>query len=205
MNEPIIEKRHLFGTSGIRGIVGQDLSLGLCHELGKALGTSIAPQSKVCLATDTRQSRALIKDAVTSGLLSTGINIVDLGILPTPVLALFTREMGFVTGIMLTASHNPPEYNGIKLFNKDATGYSQTQELELEGLYFAKKFRQGRRGTLEQVHNVKERYFSFIKDKLPPSRINHELKLVVDPGNGAASGFASDIFAQMGLDVMPFS
>jgi len=200
MNEPVIEKRCLFGTSGIRGIVGQDFSIDLCHEIAKATGTSLAPQSKVCLATDTRQSRKLIKDAVTSGLLSTHINVVDLGILPTPALALLTREMGFDTGIMLTASHNPPEYNGIKLFNKDATGYSQAQEVEIERLYFARKFRQGRRGTLEQGHNMKERYLSFIKDKLSQDLPN-KLKLIVDPGNGAASGFASDIFAQMGFDV----
>ena len=203
MSEAAIEKSRLFGTSGIRGIVGKDLSRDLCYEVGKALGTSLAAQSKVCLATDTRQSRELIKDAVSSGLLSTGISVVDLGILPTPGLALLTREMGFDTGIMLTASHNPPEYNGIKLFNKDAAGYSQAQELEIERLYFAREFRQGR-GTLEQGHSMKERYLSFIKDKLP-QELPNELKLVVDPGNGAASGFVTDIFAQMGLNVVPLN
>lgn len=139
MNEPCSEKRRLFSTSGIRGIVAEDLFIDLCHEIGKALGTSLASQSKVSLATDTRESRELIEDAVTSGLLSTGIDVADLGILPTPALALLTKEMGFGTGIMLTASHNPPEYNGIKLFNKDATGYSQAQEVEIERLYFVAK------------------------------------------------------------------
>lgn len=201
MNEQPTEKRRLFGTSGIRGIVGEDLSLDLCHETGRALGTSLGPKSRVCLATDTRQSRKLVKEAFSSGLLSTDIDIVDLGIVPTPALALLTREMDFATGIMLTASHNPPEYNGIKLFNKDATGYSQAQELELEKLYFAKEFRQGR-GTLEQAHNVREKYLSFITTKLSPSNMDCGLRLVVDPGNGAASGFASYIFAQMGLDVI---
>mgnify|MGYP001045275404 CR=1 FL=1 len=198
------EKKRLFGTSGVRGVVGQDLTMGLCHRVGKALGTSLPPQSHICLATDTRQSRELVKGAVSSGLLSTGINVADLGILPTPALALLTREMGFDTGIMLTASHNPPEYNGIKLFNKDATGYNQAQEMELEKLYFARKFRQAK-GTSQQTHDGKERYLSFIQDKLPASEINHRLKLVVDPGNGAASGFASYIFAQMGLNVIPLN
>ena len=204
MNELAIEKRRLFGTSGIRGVVGEDLSTDLCHEIGKAVGTRCNPQSRVCLATDTRQSRELLKEVVISGLLSTGANVVDLGILPTPTLALLTREMSFDTGIMLTASHNPPQYNGIKLFNKDTTGYSPAQEVEIESLYFAGKFRQGR-GTLKQAHSVKESYLSFIKDRLSPSGINHELKLVVDPGNGAASGFATYIFAQMGLDVIPLN
>ena len=122
----------LFGTSGIRGIVGKDLTTELCQGVGKALGTSLAPRIEVCLGTDTRESRDLIKEAVSSGLLSTGADITDLGVLPTPALALLTREMGFAAGVMLTASHNPPEYNGIKLFNKDATGYSQAQEMEIE-------------------------------------------------------------------------
>lgn len=192
----------LFGTSGIRGVVGKGLTLDLCYEIGKALGTSLAAQSKICLATDARQSRELVKEAITSGLLSTGINIADLGMLPTPALALVTREMGFASGVMLTASHNPPEYNGIKLFNKSTIGYSETQELEIEKLYFARKFRQGK-GTLEQIHNVRQKYASLIKGKLPSSRINRKLRLVIDPGNGAASGFASYIFAQMKLNVIP--
>ena len=204
LNESAMGGNRLFGTSGIRGIVGQDLTIDLCHKVAQALGTSLAPQSSVCLATDTRQSRELIQETVTSGLLSTGINVVDAGILPTPALAWLTREMGFATGIMLTASHNPPQYNGIKLFNKDATGYSRSQELELERLYLAHKFRRGK-GTLEQAHNVKQRYLAFIKHKFPLSRSNHNLKLVVDPGNGAASGFAPYIFTHMGLNVIPLN
>ena len=204
MNELTMEKRRLFGTSGIRGIVGQDLSTDLCQDIGKAIGTRCSPGSRVCVATDTRQSRELIKEAVISGLLATGVNVVDSGILPTPALALLTREMNFDTGIMLTASHNPPEYNGIKLFNGDTTGYSLAQEMEIERLYSATKFRRGR-GTLEQAHDIKESYLSFIKDRLSLSGNNHELKLVVDSGNGAASGFATYIFAQMGLDVTPLN
>ena len=122
---------HLFGTSGIRGIVNEELTLELCVRVGRALGTILNPHTEVCLATDTRQSRDLIKEAICTGLLSTGANVTDLGILPTPALALLTIEMGFDSGIMLTASHNPPEYNGIKLFNKDTTGYSTTQEEEI--------------------------------------------------------------------------
>ena len=195
----------LFGTSGIRGIVNRDLTLDLCHEIAQAIGTSLAPQASVCLASDTRQSRELIKEAVASGLLSTGTNVVDLGILPTPALALLTREMGFDTGIMLTASHNPSEYNGIKLFNKDTTGYSRAQEIEIEELHFARKFRRARTGTLTGMSGAKDRYLSVIKERLPSSPINCQLKLVVDPGNGAASGFASNIFAQMGLNVIPLN
>jgi phosphomannomutase len=194
--------RRLFGTSGIRGVVNQDLSPDFCRRVALALGTTLPPASTVCIATDTRISRDIIKEAVTGGLLSSGINVVDLGILPTPALALLTRESGFAAGIMITASHNPPEFNGIKLFTENSLGYSQAQEAEIEKVYFEQKFRQGKKGTLEQAADMKRRYLSFIKGKLPLTGFNNHLKVVVDPGNGAASKFASDIFVQMGLDAI---
>jgi len=196
-------RKRLFGTSGIRGIVSQELSPELCRQVALAIGTTLPRASTVCIATDTRVSRELIKEAVSSGLLSCSINVVDLGILPTPALALLTRELGFAAGIMVTASHNPPEFNGIKLFTGNSMGYSQDQEEEIEKVYFGKKFRRGKRGTLEQAQDMKQKYLSFIKGKLSLPGFNHQLKIVVDPGNGAASKFASYIFVQMGLDVIP--
>ncbi|MCJ7575069.1 MAG: phosphoglucosamine mutase [Dehalococcoidia bacterium] len=220
--------RRLFGTSGIRGVVGQDLSPDLCRRVALAIGTTLPQSSTVCIATDTRISRDIIKEATTTGLLSCGVNVVDLGILPTPALALLTREMGFAAGIMVTASHNPPEFNGIKLFTDNSLGYSQAQETEIEKIFFEKQFRQGKKGTLEQAQDMKQRYLSFIKGKLSLTgfkqqptagncddggrfregklslpEFNHHLKVVIDPGNGAASRFASDIFVNMGLNVIP--
>jgi len=195
--------RRLFGTSGIRGVVSQDLSPDFCRRVALAIGTTLPPTSTVCIATDTRISRDIIKEAVTAGLLSCSINVVDLGILPTPALALLTRESGFAAGIMVTASHNPPEFNGIKLFTENSLGYSQTQEAEIEKIFLEKQFRQGKKGTLEQAQDMKQRYLSFIKSKLSLPGLNHPLKVVVDPGNGAASQFASYIFVQMGLNVIP--
>jgi phosphomannomutase/phosphoglucomutase len=195
--------RRLFGTSGIRGIVNQDLSPDFCRRVALAIGTTLAPASTVCIATDTRISRDMIKEAVTAGLLSCSINVVDLGILPTPALALLTRESGFAAGIMVTASHNPPEFNGIKLFTENSLGYSEAEESEIEKVYSEKKFREGKRGTLRQAQDMKQRYLSFIEGKFSRPGLNHQLKVVVDPGNGAASKFASDIFVQMGLNVIP--
>lgn len=195
----------MFGTSGIRGIVNQDLSPDICHRVGLAIGTALPQSSTVCIATDTRKSRETIKEAVISGLLSCGINVVDLGILPTPALALLTREGGFAAGVMVTASHNPPEFNGIKLFGQDSLGYSRAQEIEIERIYWQQKFRYGNEGTLKQEHHLKSRYVSFVKDRLRQSTFNGQLKVVVDPGNGAASKFATDIFIQMGIYAIPIN
>lgn len=199
------EKKRLFGTSGIRGIVDRDLTLEFCYQVGQALGSTLAAQSRVCLATDTRVSREEVKSAVTSGLASTDVNVIDLGILPTPALALLTREWQFDTGVMITASHNPPEYNGIKLFNGNAMGYSQSQEEEIEKVYFAKAFRDGGQGKVELGKGAKEKYFRFIRERLPASKISSKLRVVVDAGNGAASGFVSVLFAEMGINVMPLN
>ncbi|MDH4269369.1 MAG: phosphoglucosamine mutase [Dehalococcoidia bacterium] len=195
--------KKLFGTSGIRGIVDQDLSPDFCRRVALAIGTTLPQSSTVCIATDTRISRHVIKEAITTGLLSCCVNVVDLGILPTPALALLTRELGFAAGIMVTASHNPPEFNGIKLFTDNSLGYSQAQEEEIERIYFEQRFRQGEKGSLKQAQDMKQKYLAFIKGKLSPPGFNHHLKVVVDPGNGAASRFASDILVQMGLDVIP--
>jgi|GEM_PF-5338646 Phosphomannomutase len=86
------------------------------------------PDSRICLSTDTRVSRDVVKTALISGLLSVGTNVTDLGILPTPALALLTAEINFDAGIMITASHNPALCNGINLFNHDSIGFSADQE-----------------------------------------------------------------------------
>ena len=196
----------LFGTSGIRGVVNQDLTVDLCQEVAQVLGTLLPLDAKICLATDTRLSGGILKKAIFAGLQSSGIDATDLGILPTPVLALLTREWGFDTGVMVTASHNPPEFNGIKLFNKNSLGYSRGQELEIERIYAGRRFRQGiREGTLRQGQGMAEAYLRFLQDKLPPRRFDGNLKIVVDPGNGAASGIVSRLFADLGIDAVPLN
>src|SRR4030042_408175 len=162
-----MQTRRLFGTSGIRGVVNRGLSLYFLRRVAFAIGTTLPQSSTVCIATDTRISRDVIKEAITTGLLSCSVNVVELGVFPTPALALLTRELDSAAGIMVTASHNPPEFNGIKLFAQDASGYSQAQEAEIEKIFFGKQFRRGKKGTLEQGQDMKQRYLSFIKGKLP--------------------------------------
>jgi len=198
-------KLPLFGTSGIRGVVNKDLTLELCREVAQALGTALPPRARVCLATDTRVSGEALKESIFSGLLSCGVEATDLGILPTPVLALLTREWGFDSGIMVTASHNPPEFNGIKFFNQDSVGYSRAQEQQIEELFSSKRFRTGTRGALHRGQGMRESYLRFIQDRLPRKSFNSNLRVVVDPGSGAACGFVSQLFAEMGLKVIPLN
>ena len=197
--------RHLFGSSGVRGVVGKDVSADSFRELARSVGTTLTPFSRVCVATDARLSREILKKAVISGLISCDIDVVDLGILPTPALAFLTRELGFDSGIMITASHNPPEYNGIKLFNSDSLGYTREQEEAIEKVYFEKSFRTGSCNNAEPVLGEKNKYCDFLKDRFSKENLNRQWRIVVDPGNGAASGFASEIFADMGLTVLPIN
>lgn len=191
---------HLFGTSGIRGVAETELSGEFCWEIAQAIGTSLKVGSRVCIATDTRLSREMVKGAVISGLRLSGIDVTDLGILPTPALAFLAGDMGFDTGIMITASHNPPEFNGIKLFNGDSIGYSPRQEERIEKIYHAKRFRVLDVGSLGQDNGAGERYFKHIISRFP--HFDCRRKVVVDAGNGAAAGFAGELFSAVGVEVL---
>jgi phosphoglucosamine mutase len=193
----------LFGTSGIRGRLDEGVSPEFCLEIGKAIGSTLPLGSRICLATDTRLTRDALSSALTSGLLSAGIDVTEFGILPTPALALLTRELGFSAGIMVTASHNPPPYNGIKLFNRDSLGFSAKQEEELESIYRRKDFwptSWQEYGKLTREEKAGEKYLQILKKKAS-WKVEPRLKLVIDPGNGASYELAPRFFREMGFEV----
>jgi len=195
----------LFGSSGVRGIVGEDLTEELCHQVGRAVGTMLSPQSRVCIATDSRVSREVVGDAVTTGLCSTGASVTHMGMLPTPALAFLTRSMGFDTGVMITASHNPPQFNGIKLFNSDCIGYGRTQEEAIERLCARGEFRNDSCGELTHAPHSREEYLRCMEERFPVGTFGQGFRVVVDPANGAAAGLASELFTRLGLDVIPIN
>jgi phosphoglucosamine mutase len=193
----------LFGTSGIRGRLDEGVSPESCLEIGKAVGSMLPLGSRVCLATDTRLTRDALSSALISGLLSAGIDVTEFGILPTPALALLTRELGFAAGIMVTASHNPPPYNGIKLFNRDSLGFSAKQEEDIESRYRRKDFRQAHwdeYGSLNREEKAGEKYRQILKKKAP-GKVEPRLKLLIDPGNGASCELAPAFFRELGFEV----
>ncbi|MBU6996426.1 MAG: phosphoglucosamine mutase [Theionarchaea archaeon] len=193
----------LFGTSGVRGVINEEITSESMLNLGKAVGTTIPVGSQVCVASDPRLSRDMIKSSLTAGVLSTGVNVVDLGILPTPCLAYLTRELKMDSGMMITASHNPPEFNGVKLWNPSTIGYSVEQEQLVERIYFDEAFRTvpwSSLGHVKKHENAHTHYFEAVRGRIS---VDTSLKVVVDPGNGAASHIASQLFEKMGISVLP--
>ncbi len=200
-----LEIPRLFGTSGIRGVVGQDLNYELLWNVGRAIATTLRPAAKVLIATDSRESRDSVKAAVSMGLLACGINVIDAGILPTPILAFATVDIGMDLGIMITASHNPPEYNGVKLFTAEGIGYSARQENEIERIYADKIFPNGVSANFRREDGIGTRYIQYLLGEIEHSNRTPRFRIAVDPGNGAASGIAGEIFTAFGYSVFPIN
>ena len=202
----------LFGTSGVRGIMYKELDCGLMNDLGRAIASSLPPQARCVIATDSRISRGDAKATLTLGMMASGMTVIDtasqgrgddppwLGILPTPVLAFLTRELKVDVGIMVTASHNPPEYNGFKFFNSDGIGYSRSQERVVEDIYFLQHFRRGVIGGYSIDGSARQRYYDYVKANCSYQDFKKRFRIVIDPGNGAASKFVSDLFWELGLE-----
>ncbi len=194
----------LFGTSGIRGKVFERITPEFCLNLGKAIASALPEKSNIAIATDTRVTKDLIKSALISGLLTCNVNAVDIGIAPTPVLAFLTKHPNYDTGVMITASHNPPEYNGIKLW-RDGMAYTTHDEEIIEDALIRNAYRTptwDKIGTLKLDYEAKKAYADELLKRI---KIKRHFKVIVDPGNGAASGYATTIFKRAGLDVLPIN
>src|ERR1043165_4605853 len=131
----------LFGTNGVRGIVGSTMTPDLAVRLGKAVGSWLPQGARIAVGRDARSSGPHIMAAFCAGVNSVGVHTVDIGILPSPGIQLYVRDRKFAAGGIITASHNPPEYNGIKLVAPDGTETSQDEEAAVEALYDSQKFR----------------------------------------------------------------
>ncbi|MDO8577774.1 MAG: phosphoglucosamine mutase, partial [Dehalococcoidales bacterium] len=186
----------LFGTSGIRRIADRDL-LEIALKTGMAVGKV---HKKVVVGSDTRTSGEAVKYAFVSGLLAAGAQSYDAGVVPTPTLALAARI--FDAGAMITASHNPPEYNGIKLVNPDGSAFDGKQREQFEGLIgnssLAAAPWQEMKGNYPYEGAIREHVDS-IKKGLSGAI---KLKVVLDCGCGAASVITPDLLRQMGCEVI---
>jgi phosphomannomutase/phosphoglucomutase len=133
----------LFGTNGIRGVVNEDMNCNLALGIGKAWGTYLkrtVKRPKVAIGTDARLSNHMLKNAISAGLIAIGCDVVDVGLVPTPTLQYTVKEKDFDSGVIITASHNPPHFNGIKGIASDGTEFSKDIEEEIEKIYFDESF-----------------------------------------------------------------
>jgi phosphoglucosamine mutase len=184
--------RRYFGTDGVRGIVGQDLTPELVEQLGRA-ATLWSDGGRVFVGRDTRGSGDELEEAFGRGVVAAGGNAVLAGVLPTPAVALLALDLGAV----ISASHNPPEYNGVKLFDGEGRKLTDAAEEEIEALFdvpFA-----GSPGQVDHVDVAEESYLDHIVERFGTDLSG--LKLVVDCANGAYSGIAPTAFERLGAEV----
>jgi len=192
--------KRLFGTNGVRGIVGQDMNPELVLRIGAALGSM--RRGRIAVGRDTRTSGMALASALAAGLMATGSDVVDLGILPTPALQYIVRGR-FAAGAMVTASHNPPEYNGVKVIDTDGTEMGDSEVVQLEDRLFSRRFEPApwnQVGRRMSAPGMVEEYIAAVAGLFPPGT-GGGITVVVDPGSGAGSGTTPEILTRMGCRV----
>lgn len=204
-------KLKYFGTDGVRGVANQELSPELAFRVGRAGGYVLTRHSdrkrpQVLVSRDTRISGEMLESALIAGLLSVGIEVLRLGVVTTPGVAYLVRAQEADAGVMITASHNPIEYNGIKYFGSDGFKLSDELEYEIEQLLDAPADELPRPAAagLGVVDDYKEgalKYTSFLEQTIATDLTG--LKVVVDAANGATSGFIANLFADLNVDLIP--
>lgn len=178
----------LFGTNGVRGVVNsKQMDCQFALKLGFALGTFMKGQ--VVIGTDARTSNEMLKSACASGIMATGCEVLDCGIVPTPTLQYAVKVNKAAGGVVITASHNPPEFNGIKAIYKDGTEMSRENEEEIEGIFHEEAFSRAawnRVGKIRTLGTAIDRYLGGILTKVDARSIRGaQLRVAVDCSNGA--------------------
>jgi phosphoglucosamine mutase len=202
--------RKYFGTDGIRGKANNGtLNAALAMRVGMAAGLLFQRgdhRHRVLIGKDTRLSGYLIENALTAGFLSVGLDVFLVGPLPTPAIAMLTRSMRADLGVMISASHNPYDDNGIKLFGPDGYKLSDEIELEIEKLVDAdlspKLARSADVGRAKRIEGAQARYIEAAKRTLPKNLQFDGLRVVVDCANGAAYSVAPEALWELGADVI---
>ena len=193
--------KKLFGTSGIRGKIVSEVTCELALNVGKSLAYYLGNEGSVVLGYDTRTSNKMLDEAICAGLLESGVNVIKIGMVPTPLVGYATDKLNADAGIMLTASHNPSQYNGIKLWNKNGMAYSASQESEIERIYNNKEYISvswDKIGSLSYNEEIKGQY---IDDLVNAVDIKPGLKVVIDCASGAGSEISPLVFRKAGCEV----
>ena len=191
-------KDSLFKEYDLRGIVGNEITPDVSYKLGLGYGSYVQKKgyNKVVVGFDNRLSSKYLKDKLINGLLDSGIDVINIGLVTTPMLYFAKYKLGLDTGIMITASHNPKEYNGYKV-SFDNIGNAYGDKIRDLRDYIKKEDFLSGSGNLTN-YDIKEDYLKIIKESID---IKRKLKVVVDCGNGTGSVIAKDVFDMFDLDI----
>ena len=201
----------LFGTDGVRGKAGEFLSAPVAMKLAMAAGIYFRKNSttnKILLGKDTRRSGYMIENALVSGLTAVGYNVIQIGPMPTPAIAFLTESMRCDAGIMLSASHNPFEDNGVKFFNHNGDKLQSICEREIEEIFYNDELINSSQctgtdiGSSKRIDDVIGRYIVHIKSTFPKELSLSSLRIVLDCANGAAYKVAPTILQELGAEVI---
>ncbi len=203
-------RRRLFGTDGIRGTANRaPMDAATALRLGQAAGCYFnrgTHRHRVVIGKDTRISGYMLEPALTAGFIGAGMDVVIVGPLPTPAIALLTRSLRADLGVMISASHNPYEDNGIKLFGPDGLKLSDSQEAEIEALMegdlAAALVAPSRLGRASRLEDAAGRYIEAVKSSFPRGLTLEGLRIVVDTANGAAYRVAPTVLWELGAEVV---
>lgn len=193
--------KKLFGTSGIRGKINSEITCELALNVAKSLAKYLGNVGSVVVGYDARTTNIMLDQTICAGLLESGINVIKIGMVPTPLVGYATEKLGADAGIMLTASHNPSQYNGIKLWNKNGMAYTSRQESEIEEIYENKSYKSvawDKIGKLSYNEEIKGQYIDDLVDLV---NIKPGLKVVIDCASGAGSEISPLVFRKAGCIV----
>jgi phosphoglucosamine mutase len=193
----------LFGTDGVRGVAGSELTTELAHALGRAAVTVLAVEAKhrpvFLLGRDPRESGTWLEDALVGGIHEAGGDVLLAGVEPTPAVAFLTIDTGADAGVVISASHNPPEYNGIKFFGADGMKLPDAVEDKIESTLSDPVPAPLIEGSIQVLKGGRERYLAHLV-KAAGARLDG-MTIVVDCANGAASNLAPGLYERLGATV----
>ncbi len=202
--------KRLFGTDGIRGVANREpMTAEMAFQIGRAgaylFKNKIDP--KILIGKDTRISGDMIEAALMAGICSMGVDVLRVGIMPTPAIAYLTRVYHANCGIVISASHNPFDNNGIKYFQGDGFKFTDLEEEEIERIYFENyaknEWPTGKDiGKVEDLSEVTEKYIDYLKSTIPANLNFKGYKIVVDCANGASFIVAPQVLAELGAKVI---
>ncbi len=202
--------RKLFGTDGIRGVANiHPMTVEIAMQVGRAVAFTVKNKSKghrIVIGKDTRQSCYMLENALAAGICSMGVDVLLVGPLPTPGIAFITTSMRADAGVVISASHNPFQDNGIKIFSRDGFKLPDEVEANIEDLIFSQKMEELRPvadevGKAARIDDAKGRYIVFLKNAFPKNYTLDEFHIVLDCANGATYGVAPHVFTELGAKV----